>query len=285
MTLHPDLVVMIHDLILREEPGLSGLSGGSLEGALGRIDARQQYGSLEDVFEIAGMYAEALARGHVFNDANKRTGLVTALTYLFIEGFLIRRTPQLEQIMVDVAEHKLGYADLANIFASLARKLPSKPQRLTTRTEKRIEKRRLRSGFSALSLQHGFPHHRTTHTLSLELKFKARARRTRRLRKHLRLGEFQEMGFHAFGTLAKPLPMASVEELHTSFMLECVEPNNMLCSGSLTAQDGCFLISTRNRTSLSELDRAKVREWVSARPEFAAVEVGSLRDAWHGWAS
>jgi death-on-curing protein len=28
------------------------------------------YGQLSDVFDIAAMYAVALARGHVFNDAN-----------------------------------------------------------------------------------------------------------------------------------------------------------------------------------------------------------------------
>jgi death-on-curing family protein len=31
------------------------------------------YAELDDIFDIAAMYAVAIARGHVFNDANKRT--------------------------------------------------------------------------------------------------------------------------------------------------------------------------------------------------------------------
>ena len=70
-------VIEIHDLILSEEPGLHGDHGAdALEGALSRIDSRIHYEGLDDVFEIAAMYAVALARGHVFNDANKRTALV-----------------------------------------------------------------------------------------------------------------------------------------------------------------------------------------------------------------
>jgi len=62
----------------------------------------------------------AIARSHAFPDANKRTALVTALTYLLIQGYDVERTPALEEYMVDVAENKLDYADLANIFSSLA---------------------------------------------------------------------------------------------------------------------------------------------------------------------
>jgi death on curing protein len=120
MTLDPGLVVLIHDFILEHEPGIQGVNVGALEGALGRIEARRHYQGLDDVFEIAGMYAEAIARGHTFSDANKRTALVSALTYLFLEGFLIKRTPALEEIMVDVARGQLSYLDVANIFSTLA---------------------------------------------------------------------------------------------------------------------------------------------------------------------
>lgn len=114
------MVVVIHDFILEREPGVKGENKGALEGALGRIENRKNYENLADVFEIAGMYAEAIARGHAFADANKRTALVSALTYLLLEGFLIKRTQALEDIMVDVAEGKLNFLDLANIFSSLA---------------------------------------------------------------------------------------------------------------------------------------------------------------------
>jgi death-on-curing protein len=114
-------VIRIHNLILSSEPGLHGDHGiDALEGALYRITTRIEYEGLVDVFEIAAMYAVALARGHVFNDANKRTALVTALTYLGYQGCDIQRSDVLEEIMVDVAEGGLSQSELARLFYSLA---------------------------------------------------------------------------------------------------------------------------------------------------------------------
>jgi death on curing protein len=120
VNLNVSMVVVIHDFILEREPGVKGENKGALEGALGRIEHRKNYESLDDVFEIAGMYAEAIARGHAFADANKRTALMSALTYLLLEGFRVQRSQALEDIMVDVAEGKLNFLDLANIFSTLA---------------------------------------------------------------------------------------------------------------------------------------------------------------------
>lgn len=114
-------VVEIHDLILATEQGLHGDHGiGPLEGALARVENRIEYEELDDVFEIAAMYAVALARGHVFNDANKRTALVTALTYLSLQGFDVPRSDVLEDIMVDVASGELDHAGLTELLYSIA---------------------------------------------------------------------------------------------------------------------------------------------------------------------
>ena len=116
----PEMVMEIHDLILSTESGLDGGHGiGPLEGALGRISSHLQYAEVEDIYEVAALYAVALARGHVFNDANKRTALVTALTYLQIQGVDIPRSDDLEEVMVDVAEGRLDARSLADIFYSL----------------------------------------------------------------------------------------------------------------------------------------------------------------------
>ncbi|PRG29276.1 type II toxin-antitoxin system death-on-curing family toxin [Burkholderia multivorans] len=123
-SLDPELVVVIHDFILTHERGIKGTNRGALEGALGRIENRRLYEDMDDVFEIAGMYAEAIAKGHAFSDANKRTALVSALAYLYLEGFIVKRTPALEEIMVDVAKSELNYLDLANIFSTLAEPRP-----------------------------------------------------------------------------------------------------------------------------------------------------------------
>lgn len=93
---------------------------GAIEGAVSRVVNHIMYAGLDDVFEVASMYAVAIARGHVFNDANKRTALVTALTYLSeTQGIQIRRTPQLEDVMVDVAQGIVDERQLADVLYAL----------------------------------------------------------------------------------------------------------------------------------------------------------------------
>lgn len=117
----PQLVIEIHDAILSDEPGLCGMPHiGKLEGALARIDNKILYQGIDDVFNIAALYAEALARGHCFNDANKRTALVTALTYLDLQGVELIRSQKLEDIMVDVASGQLPPEQLADLLYTLA---------------------------------------------------------------------------------------------------------------------------------------------------------------------
>lgn len=101
-----DFVVTVHDEIIRDLGGLPGFAGGGREGvisALGRVENHALYAGLDDVFGIAAMYAVALARGHVFNDANKRTALACALAYLKEQGIDIPAHPQLEDLTVDLA--------------------------------------------------------------------------------------------------------------------------------------------------------------------------------------
>jgi len=97
--------------------GVQGYHGvAKLEGALGRIVNAIRYDGLDDVFVIAAMYAIALARGHCFVDANKRTALVTALTYLQLQGFDIDRDEELEETMVYVAQGLIDRDELADLL-------------------------------------------------------------------------------------------------------------------------------------------------------------------------
>ena len=113
-------VVAIHDLIIVGGGGLPGDHGlNAVEGALSRVMNHIAYAGMDDVFEIAAMYAVAIARGHVFNDGNKRTALVSALTYLDREGIAVRQTMQLEAVMLDVAQGVLDEKGLAMILFSL----------------------------------------------------------------------------------------------------------------------------------------------------------------------
>jgi death-on-curing protein len=91
-----------------------------LESALLRIENWAEYGDLNDVFGIAAMYAVAIARGHIFNDGNKRIALVAALTYLKLQDIDVARDASLEDEMVAVAEGVTDATTFANRLAFIA---------------------------------------------------------------------------------------------------------------------------------------------------------------------
>ncbi len=114
-----DYVITIHDEILIDLGGLPGFAAGGrggVEAALVRIENHAHYNGVTDVFGIAAMYTVAIAREHVFNDANKRTGLACALTYLERENITIRRTPELEEVVVDVAKGDIDHEMFASFL-------------------------------------------------------------------------------------------------------------------------------------------------------------------------
>ncbi|KVD50895.1 death-on-curing protein [Burkholderia sp. MSMB1072] len=117
-----DYVITIHDEIIRDLGGLGGFAHagrGGVEAALQRVDNHVHYAGLDDVFGIAATYAVAIARGHVFNDANKRTGLTCALTYMERQGISIPRLADLEDLMVDVADGSVTNEELAEYFSAV----------------------------------------------------------------------------------------------------------------------------------------------------------------------
>ncbi len=108
-------VIAIHDEILANEKGLSGIKSiASLQGALSRIDNQMTYEPLDDIYLIAAFYGVALANAHAFNDGNKRTALVVMLTYLELQGVTIAQNTGLDELMVAVATKQLNFYGLAN---------------------------------------------------------------------------------------------------------------------------------------------------------------------------
>ncbi|WP_422648546.1 Type II toxin-antitoxin system death-on-curing family toxin [Cupriavidus sp. H18C1] len=53
-------------------------------------------------------------------DANKRTGLVTCLTFLELHGVTVQKNDDLEDAMVDLTTRDLGLSDFATLLFSLA---------------------------------------------------------------------------------------------------------------------------------------------------------------------
>lgn len=118
-----DFVIGVHDDILAALGGLPGVAGGgrgSIEAAIARIENHAHYAGLDDVLGIAGMYAEAISRGHIFNDGNKRTALACALTYLESQGIHVKRDPVLEDATVMLAQGTWDKDDFAWLLGLLA---------------------------------------------------------------------------------------------------------------------------------------------------------------------
>ena len=114
LLLDADAVAQIHDAVLN--PGeLQGFAGDkSLDGALARVDNRLVYGLIGDVFDLAAAYAVAIATGHVFNDANKRTAYKTMIVSLFLNGVRIaHETVEAGDLIREVAQRRLDEDDLA----------------------------------------------------------------------------------------------------------------------------------------------------------------------------
>src|SRR3990167_1213839 len=101
--------------------------------------------------------------------------------------------------------------------------------------------------------------------------------RSGRLRKKLRIGEFQELGFEVSFRLYRGLSDRDSEKFWNAFILEAIERNGLAFGGSTEG-----FITAWGRGSATEEHREGVGDWLRSRPEIEAVEVGPLTDAWYG---
>ncbi|SEK67284.1 death on curing protein [Roseovarius azorensis] len=114
LLLDSEQVETLHDLVLN--PGeLSGKARDkSLDGALARVDNRLVYGMIEDVFDLAAAYAEAIAQGHCFNDANKRTAYRAMIVCLKLNGVSVSHgTEEIGQQIIRLAQGLIDAGDVA----------------------------------------------------------------------------------------------------------------------------------------------------------------------------
>ncbi len=109
-------ITAIHDDILRELPGLKGhRPNQSVDALAGRIHHNLTDQSFNSIEEVAALYAEVIAKGHVFNDGNKRTSLLCMLAFLDLNGYALHAPDQdeLADKIVDIAESRLKYKEFA----------------------------------------------------------------------------------------------------------------------------------------------------------------------------
>ena len=113
-------VIALHDGIIGAHE-LQGLAKDkSLEAVLDRVRNRLQYGFITDIYDLAACYAVFIAKGHCFNDANKRTAATVLFFILSIHEIEINFSDlSLGQWIIDVAHDKKSELELAEWLRSL----------------------------------------------------------------------------------------------------------------------------------------------------------------------
>lgn len=107
--------------------------------------------------------------------------------------------------------------------------------------------------------------------------------RKRRLRKKLRVREFQELGCELEFEFLPELGLTFDEALEE--WIEFVESKDWVFGGggnvSGTTIEG--FVARAGRGTLKEEDRLLAEQWLSEKKWVKSFHVGSLKDAWHGW--
>jgi death on curing protein len=72
---------------------------GLLESALGKAPNRYHYDRVEDVVSLAATLLFGIARNHPFEQGNKRTGFLSAVYFLEINGYALEPAPDSEKAL------------------------------------------------------------------------------------------------------------------------------------------------------------------------------------------
>lgn len=112
-------ILFIHAEEIRSAGGEPNIR--DMDGIYACVDAPQAtFGGvyLQDLFEMAASYISCITIRHPFVDGNKRTALASALTFLYINGFQISESHDLElaEFILDFLNKSISKEDIANHF-------------------------------------------------------------------------------------------------------------------------------------------------------------------------
>ncbi|MDT7128818.1 type II toxin-antitoxin system death-on-curing family toxin [Citrobacter braakii] len=103
--LSAERVIQIHDYQLAEHGGLPGYRDfGAISSIVARVENTHLYNGVEDLFSLASNYLIAISRGHGFNDANKRTALLSALVFLELNNITVQTPVSFADFVAEVAQ-------------------------------------------------------------------------------------------------------------------------------------------------------------------------------------
>ena len=103
-------------------------------------------------------------------------------------------------------------------------------------------------------------------------------RRSRRLRKKLRVGEFKEEGFEINFKFRAGLTNDEQLDTLTKFITEAIESRKLSFGGG---ENG--FVTRTGRGSTTEEDRRAVSSWLLSCTSIEQVRVNENEDAWYGW--
>jgi death-on-curing protein len=112
-------VLLIHRREIGQAGGDSGIRDRSaLEAALLAPQATHAGEYLLDLFDMAAAYLVSIAIRHPFLDGNKRTAAATALTFLYLNGWIVeeRHSEELADMVLALLRHEMDRPDVKNWF-------------------------------------------------------------------------------------------------------------------------------------------------------------------------
>jgi death-on-curing protein len=111
------VVEALHAEQLRRHGGAQGLRDeNALESALHRAENKAAYGD-PTIHELAAAYVFGLARNHAFVDGNKRTAIVTAMLFLYLNGYsMTANDGELYVFVMSVAASEIEEAGATAFF-------------------------------------------------------------------------------------------------------------------------------------------------------------------------
>ena len=113
-------LLTIHGQVIEANELAGQLGGRSLGTAIARAQNRIAYGQIADEYDLAAAYAVALAVGHFFIDANKRTAYRAMAACLEINGIDIDfNAEEIGDIIIKVAQGQIDEMWLADHLRSL----------------------------------------------------------------------------------------------------------------------------------------------------------------------
>jgi death-on-curing protein len=117
-------VIEFHDRLLARDCGVEGMQDpGRAEAIIHRVLNMHHYEGITDLYDLAGVYLVAIARGHIFNDSNKRTALFVAQAFLRRNGVKLQTTDTAKEALVELtvnaATGSLQFLEVAALLRAL----------------------------------------------------------------------------------------------------------------------------------------------------------------------